>query len=139
MPRHPEPHVRRAIRVLAMVGELHKRGYQRLRVMPFMAPSGMHWRCWISSVILFYRNHGAILRDDPALLNYEVQADEVIARYTSGQGNHYFDWKDAEQDNARSVADKFSNRFRQIAASGLGWDYACAGWYQRFLRFDLVL
>jgi hypothetical protein len=35
--QHPEPHVRRAVRVLAMVGELHRRGYQKLRVMPFMA------------------------------------------------------------------------------------------------------
>jgi hypothetical protein len=34
MPRHPEPHIRRAVRVLSIVGELHKRGYQLLRVMP---------------------------------------------------------------------------------------------------------
>ena len=60
MPQHPEPHIRRAIRVLAIVGELHKRGYQRLRVMPFMSPSGVHWRCLIGPVTLFYRNHGAI-------------------------------------------------------------------------------
>lgn len=29
MTQHPEPHVRRAVRVLAMVGELHRRGYQK--------------------------------------------------------------------------------------------------------------
>jgi hypothetical protein len=45
--RHPDPHVRHAVGVLAMVGELHKRGYEKIRVMPFMSPSGMHWRCWI--------------------------------------------------------------------------------------------
>jgi hypothetical protein len=61
MPRHPEPHIRRAVRVLAMVGELHKRGYQRLRVMPFMSPSGLYWRCWIGPSEFFYRNHGAML------------------------------------------------------------------------------
>jgi hypothetical protein len=42
MPQHPEPHIRRAVRVLAMVGELHKHGYQRLRLMPYMAASGMY-------------------------------------------------------------------------------------------------
>ena len=56
--------IRRAIRVLAIVGELHKRGYQRLRVMPFMSPSGAYWRCWIAPVKFFYRNHGAILREE---------------------------------------------------------------------------
>lgn len=40
MPQHPDSTIRRAIRVLAMVDELHKRGYQKLRVMPFMSPSG---------------------------------------------------------------------------------------------------
>ena len=57
--QHPEPHVRRAVRVLAMVGELHRRGYQKLRVMSFMSPNGMYWRCWIGPDTLFYRNHGA--------------------------------------------------------------------------------
>jgi hypothetical protein len=65
MPRHPEPQIRRAVRVLAIVGELHRRGYQLLRVMPFMSPSGAYWRCWIGPVKLFYRNHGAILHEAP--------------------------------------------------------------------------
>jgi len=47
--------------VLAMVAELHKRGYQRLRVMPFTSPNGLYWRCWIGPAELFYRNHGAML------------------------------------------------------------------------------
>lgn len=47
--------IRRAVRVLAMVGELHRRGFQKLRVMPFMSPSGNAWRCWIGPETLFYR------------------------------------------------------------------------------------
>jgi hypothetical protein len=31
-----------------------------------MSPSGMHWRCWIGPVILFYRNQGAILFEKAA-------------------------------------------------------------------------
>jgi hypothetical protein len=40
-----DPIFRRALRVLRMVHELHKRGRQRLRIVPTMAPSGLHWRC----------------------------------------------------------------------------------------------
>jgi hypothetical protein len=134
MPQHPEPHIRRAVRVLAIVGELHKRGYQRIRVMPFMAPSGCYWRCWIGPVKFFYRNHGAILNEETgASPDGEVQARATIARYSSGQGNQYFEWKDAQMDNVRSLADKFLKRFRVVAESGQGWDYPYAGWYQRLL------
>lgn len=52
MPQHPEFHIRRAVRVLSMVGELHKRGYQRLRVMLYIAPSGLAWRCTIAAADL---------------------------------------------------------------------------------------
>jgi hypothetical protein len=134
MPQHPEPHIRRAVRVLAIAGELHKRGYQRLRVMPFMSPSGCYWRCWIGPVKLFYRNHGAILSEETGVsLDDEMQAEATIARYSSSQENQYFGWKDAQMDDVRSRADKFLNRFPVVADSGQGWDYPYAGWYQRLL------
>jgi hypothetical protein len=105
MMQHPEPHVRRAVRVLAMVGELRRRGYQKIRVMPFMSPSGNHWRCWIGPDTLFYRDHGAFL----CATDYSegLESDSVSARYTSGDENHYFGWKDAENDGARSLASGF--------------------------------
>jgi hypothetical protein len=131
MTQHPEPHVRRAVRVLAMVGELHRRGYQKLRVMPFMAPRGCYWRCWIGPDTLFYRNHGAFLCDTG--YDEEVQSTSLSARYTSGEENHYFGWRDAENDDARSHADKFLARFTRLASRGEGWSYAYAGWYQRLL------
>src|ERR1700722_1371360 len=102
MPQHPDPTIRRAIRVLAMVGELHKRGYQKLRVMPFMSPSGHAWRCWIGLDTLFYRNHGAYLSDAGC---EEDQSISLSARYTTG-AHHYFDWQDADKDDARTLADK---------------------------------
>jgi hypothetical protein len=89
MTQHPEPHVRRAVRVLPMVGELHRRGYQNFRVMPFMSPSGNHWRCWIGPDSLFYRDHGAYLRDSDFS---ERQSESLSARYTSGDENWFFGW-----------------------------------------------
>jgi len=86
--------------------------------MPFMSPSGNQWRCWIGPDMLFYRNHGAYLKDSGFS---ETQADSLSARYTSGNENHYFGWRDAEKDDARLLADKFVTRFVKLASKGEGW------------------
>jgi hypothetical protein len=131
MPQHPEPAVRRAIRVLAMVGELHKGGYQKLRVMPYIYATGA-WRCSIGPASLFYRNHGAMLLD---AWDTEPQPASMVARYTSAAGNQYFGWDDAAADTARKLADKFVERFSALAERGRGYDYPYAGWYQRLLGY----
>jgi hypothetical protein len=130
MPQHPDPVIRRAVRVLAMVGELHRRGYQKLRVMPFMSSSGHAWRCWIGPDALFYRDHGAYLRAAWDL--EETQSTSSTAPYTTG-AKHYFNWHDADHDDARTLADKFLARFTRLAGQGEGWSYAYAGCYQRLL------
>jgi len=67
---------------------------------------------------LFYRNHGAFLCDTE--YSEEVQSTSLSARYTSGEENHYFGWRDAENDDARSLADKFLARFTKLASDGEG-------------------
>lgn len=62
-----------------------------------------------------------------------TQSESLSARYTSGEENRYFGWTDAESDDARSLADKFVERFGALATQGEGWSYAYAGWYQRLL------
>ena len=99
--------------------------------MPFMNSSGTAWRCWIGPDTLFYRNHGAYSSDDG--LGDEPQSTSLIARYTTGEENHYFGWEDAEKDDARALAEKFLTRFTELARQGEGWSYAYAGWYQRLL------
>ncbi len=131
MTRHPDATIRRAVRVLAMVGELHRRGYQKLRAMPYLSASGSYWRCCIGPDTLFYRDHGAYLSDIG--LDDASPAKDLIARYTTGSDNHYFDWRDAETDDARALADKFIIRFATLARQGEGWSYDYAGWYQRLL------
>jgi hypothetical protein len=93
MPQHPEAHIRRAVRVLAMVGELHRRGHQKLRVMPFLSPSGNAWRCWIGPDTLFYRNHGAYLRDTG-------YSEEEQSTSLSTGADHYFDWQEPHRPAA---------------------------------------
>lgn len=124
---HPDPQIRRANRVLRMVLELHKRGYQRIRVMPGMSPSGGYWRCHISHIGNFLRSHGARIPSE-VLSNCSE-----IAHYSSSSGNEYFGWEDAKKDTAADLADKFIDRFPKIAKLGYGRDWPYVGWYVTML------
>lgn len=97
--------------------------------MPFMSPSGNAWRCCTGPDTLFYRNHGAYLCDARC---EDDQSICLSARYTTG-ADHYFDWRDADHDDARTLAEKFLSRFTRLAGQGEGWSYVYAGWYQRLL------
>jgi hypothetical protein len=115
---------RRAQRVLSMVGELHKLGYQRLRISPGMAPSGMDWRCLITPVDNVLRTHGALVAS---------HEEGVVARYSSAMSNRYFDWPDAAAASARELAALFLDRFPLIVRASVGEDWAYAGWYVQML------
>ena len=110
----PKSHVvRHCLRLLGMVHELHKVGYQRLRAETGMSPSGIHWRCNIAP------DRG-----------WEGQEP---ARYTSAAETEYFGWKDARHDNARELAAKFIVRFPELCICGAGLDFAYAGWFTAIL------
>ena len=116
---------RRATRVLLMVHELHKVGYQQLRICPGMSSSGCDWRVAIVPVTNVLRTHGALMANDGI--------DNL--HYTTGQKNEYFGWHDAKNDNARELAAKFIERFPKLAGEGLGNDWEYAGWYVQMLGF----
>jgi hypothetical protein len=122
------------LRVLRMVHALHKRGRQRLRVVPFMAPSGCHWRCYIAPMELIDLRHGAWLRADPEVQREELaDPPSLVARYTSGQGSAYFGWREAQADTVEQLATRFEQRFADLCARGAGGDWAYAGWYVMLL------
>ena len=122
-----EAEQRRAQRLLMMVHELHKVGYQKIQIFPYMAPSGFHWRCTITTSNHIGFKHGF----------YKViqKKSQVAATYTSATENVYFGWEDAKQDNARQLAQKFIQRFPEIARQGKGLDYAYAGWLTLILGY----
>lgn len=105
-----------------MVQVLHARGYRRLRIVPGMSPSGCHWRCGVTHVANISRSHGAM----------DCQGDD-IAYYTSASEDEYFDWTDARDDTPEQLADKFVERFPELARKGEGEDPAYAAWYRGML------
>lgn len=120
-----EAYERRALRVLAMVHELHKAGYQRLRICPGMNSSGTAWRCSVTPITNILRTHGAMTS----------AFDRDAALYSSAQKNEFFGWRDAKIATARELAAKFIERHPEIAAKGLGEDWAYAGWFAQMLGF----
>lgn len=120
-----EAQQRRALRVLRIVHELHKQGFQLLRIAPGMSASGCHWRCAITPRSNVLESHGAKLVDE----------DGLVARYTSGQDNEYFGWADAKHDDVKELSEKFSRRFPEIIRAAQGDDWNYAGWYVKMLGY----
>ena len=114
-------------RTLQMIGVLHSRGYQRLRIFPYGC--GMWWRCEVAPGDLFDPENGACLQSHPA-----HDREGLIARFGSGDCDHPFEWKNSiAKLSAAKMADLFIQRFPAIARATLGSDWAYAGWYQEML------
>ncbi|MCP4291654.1 MAG: MBL fold metallo-hydrolase [bacterium] len=115
---------RNAALILKMVIVLHRLGYERLRISPGMSPSGMYWRCLISHVENFQRDHGALL----------VIETQDVAIYSSGAGNQFFGWDDCEKDTPDDLARKFIERFPVICRLGRGDDDEYVEWYEQVIE-----
>lgn len=110
-------------RLMEMVRELHRQGYERLRLHPGLAPSGLYWRCSVYAV-----------GEDGAPVRSEELRREETPRYSSGSGMAVFGWTDAEGDTPAELAAKFVARFPAHAAAGLGADPEYARWYQDMME-----
>ena len=116
--------VRRGIRVVSMVHELHKRGFQQLRALPALSPSGMHWRCLITDASNTDR--------DGVPVSWSERPDAVVA-YSTGQGARYFGWEGFENASARAMAENFVTAFPSLADRARGRDWEYAGWLVELL------
>ena len=114
-------------KTLQMIGVLHSRGYQRLRIFPY--GHGMWWRCEVAPGELFEPKNGACLQSHPA-----HDREGLIARFGSGDCDHPFGWKKSiVKFSISKMADLFVQRFPAIAQATLGSDWEYAGWYQEML------
>lgn len=105
-----------------MVLELHKAGFQKLRVVPGMSPSGCYWRCHITPADNIQDNGW-----EP------IDSEHGVAHYTSGDKDAYFEWSDSPGKTARELAQMFLDRMPAIASRGAGIDHPYAGWFVTLL------
>ena len=112
-------------RLLLMVKELHAMGYEQLRIVPGVAPSGMYWRLAICPASDTLPEHGARMR---------VQMHDTAARYSTGSGSEYYGWTDAADDTPRQLAEKFVARFPILAKQGKRDDPAYVQWFEEMLQ-----
>lgn len=115
--------MRRCQRMLRMVAELHKRGFQRLRIMPHIYDLGS-WR------LAFGPRDGFSNRMGLALT---MAALERAPQYSSASQNHPFEWRDAGKDDARALADKMIERFPELLSQSIGRDWEYAGWFAELM------
>lgn len=106
-------------RLLRMVGELHIRGYQCLRVIPHLYSLGT-WRCGITYRDNVQSDHGALPCDWDG---------DFLPQHTSAAGRECFGWSDARHLTASRLAELFLERFPELSARGLGPDWEYAGWF----------
>lgn len=118
--------IRRCVRLLAAVHELHKQGYQDLVVYCPMAPSGTSWRC---SLLPFDR-----VQWDGSKWSELPGHGFESARHSSGDaGNEYFGWVDARADTARGLAEKIKLRFPRLMAKTKRLNFEYSGWFTYML------
>lgn len=117
-----ESPLRRSARVIAMLAELHKAGFQRLRLGRIEAAAGSVW-----AAAILPASHLAADGVTPRDLRGD-RAEGWLVEYHSAQGAHYFGWRDAEGKTARWLAARFIERFPTLARDGFGRDWGYAGW-----------
>lgn len=119
-------------RVLLMVQELHRLGFERLRAAPYLAPSGCNWRCTVLPITCLSSKHGAY-PVSYGVLEQRIGNPQAVFRYTDGQRQAYFGWEDAAFDSPAELASKFLSRTREIAFAGWGPDPDYVRWYEVML------
>ena len=112
---------RHAVRVLRMVHELHKAGYQKLRIWPALSPNGCFWRCYITS-------SDKVERDGYTFAIQRLRDGIDYVFYTTGDAKNYFSWEDKKEAGARELATTFIERFPDLIQRGVGFDWPYAGW-----------
>lgn len=116
-----DPVAKRATRLLSMVHELHKAGYQRLRVACGWDVEGTTWRARLMP--------SSQVSDD----GWSPISSATGVDYSTADGKAYFGWADTAGDDARSLANKFITRFPELSHEASGQDWGYAGWFSMIL------
>jgi hypothetical protein len=109
------------VRLVKMMVELHRRGFQLLRIFPYEYP--IAWRLKIAPKSFFSARNGAYI--DPSNFGDQTIDD---ATYSSSSGLKYFNLENVERLDAEHLAGEFTRAFPRLCEAGLGRDWEYAGW-----------
>jgi hypothetical protein len=130
-------------RLLVMLRELHRMGYERLRAVTGLSPSGCHWRLQVTPAIglvpvgqgvdfMARQNRGVAVGD------WVVYASGNHAFYSTGYSEETaarcFGWTDAAADSPRKLAEKLIERFPTVVREGKGSDPDYVRWYANMIE-----
>ena len=117
-----------ARRLFLMVRELHKQGYERLRIAPRFAdsPGGPVWQCRVVPDFFTEKDHGAVESGCPHELTY----------FYSTRGARGFEQRWPELANAQPnlAAAALGPSQNSVCIAGLGSDPEYVSWYSEMLR-----
>ena len=121
VPAAPNPYRK----LLLAVADLHARGYEQLRIVPYIYDLGT-WRCTLLPAVHVSRRHGAKWAG--------ADTPPWAAHYTSADGSDYWGWEDRNDAPPEALATAIQARFPELLRQSHGPDGSYAEWYQEMLR-----
>lgn len=118
-----EPFPSHQLKWLQVVHELHRMGYQKLRVYPYFGPN-YHWRC------LLHPASNVDIEDHQRPIN---ESDQL--KYTEAAGYQYFDWANCEELTPYEIAFRVTQEKSEFLRDCQGSDPAYVQWYIELLGF----
>lgn len=113
-----------AVNIIRMVAELHKRGYQRMRLCCSLSPSG----CYLRTILTYKENvdsvTGCIVRD---FFNFDEKAEEKIVLISSP-------WKEHDKADAVDLAEMFLSLFPAFCCNCHGSDSEYVYWFEKVVK-----
>jgi hypothetical protein len=109
-----------------MVRELHYCGFEKLRIIPYLSPSGLYWRCEFVPKKMISKHVGTETRQ--ISINYDLPC------YTSGSQYDFFGWEDGDKLTPAQMAERFRTQFPQLLEDCKGQDKEYAKWF-----FEMII
>jgi hypothetical protein len=115
--------IRRSVRLISAIQELHKEGYQNLAVYTGMSGSDYHWRL---SLMPF----DCLCTDERGeVINVSVEEWQVAHHSSDQTGNAYFGWEGVSNLNARELAQMIKSKLPRLVEYCRGVNFEYAGWF----------
>lgn len=110
------------LKLFEAISLLHKCGYQKLRIMTYISPTGCNLRCELSNKESFDKT------------GFVIKLGKVLYSYSSGAGYNYFEDEISMENSAvEELANKLLDKCPEIAIKCKGDDINYVKWFEKVL------